>query len=84
MALHKKRTDCKTQTKEESFFRIFISNLSKSENLSHSLIKFKFHFTVVDLVSQPSRECESDDDLVLIQTSSALLWKVSLKKYYSS
>ena len=37
------------------------------------------HFTVVDLVPQPSSECESDGDLVLIQTSFALLWKLSLK-----
>jgi len=37
------------------------------------------HFTVVDLVPQPSSECEADGDLILIQTSFALLWKLSLK-----
>ena len=39
------------------------------------------HFTVVDLVPKPSSECEADSDLVLvlIQTSFALLWKLSLK-----
>ena len=37
------------------------------------------YFTVVDLVPQPSGECEADGDLVLIQTSFALLWKLSLK-----
>ena len=37
------------------------------------------HFTVVVLVPQPSSECEADGDLVLIQTSFALLWKLSWK-----
>ena len=37
------------------------------------------HFTVVDLVPWPSSECEAEVDLVLIQTSFALLWKLSLK-----
>ena len=37
------------------------------------------HFTFVDLVPLPSSECEADGDLVLIQTSFALLWKLSLK-----
>ena len=37
------------------------------------------HFTVVDLVPLPSSECEADGDLVLMQTSFALLWKLSLK-----
>ena len=36
------------------------------------------HFTVVDLVPQPSSKCD-DGDLVLIQTSFALLWKLCLK-----
>ena len=36
------------------------------------------HFTVVDLVP-PLSECEADGDLALIQTSFALLWKLSLK-----
>ena len=33
----------------------------------------------VDLVPQPSSECEAKVDLVFIQTSFALLWKLSLK-----
>ena len=37
------------------------------------------HFTAVDLVPWPLSECETDGDLVLIQTSIALLWKLSLK-----
>ena len=37
------------------------------------------HFTFVDLVSQPSSECEAEVDLVLIQASFALLWKLPLK-----
>ena len=37
------------------------------------------HFTVVDLFPQPSSACEADADLVLIQLSFALLWKLSLK-----
>ena len=36
------------------------------------------HFTVVDLVPQPSSECEAKVDLVLIQASFTLLWKLSL------
>ena len=49
-------------------------------------IKFSFcvsneidHYTVVDLVPYPSSECEAEVDLVLIQTSYASLWKLSLK-----
>ena len=38
------------------------------------------HSKLVDWVPQPLSECEADSaDLVLIQTSLALLWKLSLK-----
>ena len=37
------------------------------------------NFTEVKLVPSPSSECEADGDLVLIQTSFALLWKLSSK-----
>ena len=33
----------------------------------------------MDLVPEPSSECEADGDLVLIQTFFALLWKLFLK-----
>jgi len=36
-------------------------------------------FTVRHLVAKPSIECEAEVDLVLIQTSFVLLWKLCLK-----
>ena len=42
------------------------------------------HLTVVDLVPLPSSKCGAEVDLVLIyvQTSFALLWKLSSKNTY--
>ena len=37
------------------------------------------HSTVVDLLPQPSSECEAEVDLALIQTFFALLWKLFLE-----
>ena len=36
-------------------------------------------FTVVNLVPRPLSESEADGDLVLIYTSFALIWKLTLK-----
>ena len=51
----------------QNFYRVFMATIRID------------HFTVVDLVSQPSSECEAEVDLVLIQTFFALLWKLFLE-----
>ena len=49
--------------------------LLKAQGVKHTID----HFTVANFVPWPSSECEAEGDLVLIQTSFALLWKLSLK-----
>ena len=41
------------------------------------------HFTVVDLVHEPSSECEADGDLVLVQITNfhCFVIKIVLEKY---